>query len=190
MSLRMNKSDISEVAQSKPVVQDEMIQSITQPTPDVQNVVEPSVRDITEITSMVQGVTTQSVQNMTPHQNTTEPMVIVSTENSMEINTSKPLETKNNFLNLKMERCYAIDEETYACVSLNVSSRQGLQLSNKTKDLIKPSELPSNLICHKVMENKEGILHSASVCTTDEKNIKDASDRIFSTFFPSILSNI
>tara|TARA_Y100000991_G_scaffold33307_1_gene21584 strand:- start:305 stop:865 length:561 start_codon:yes stop_codon:yes gene_type:complete len=186
----MNKTDISSVAQLKPVVQDEMIQSITQPTPTVQNIVDPNVQDIAGITSVVQGVTTQSVQNMTSLQNTSKPTVIVSTENSMEINTSKPPETKNNCLNLKMERCYAIDEETYACVSLNLSSRQGLQLSNKTKDLIRPSELPSNLTCHKVMENKEGVLHSASVCTTDEKNIKNASDQIFSTFIPSILSNI
>jgi hypothetical protein len=111
--------------------------------------------------------------------------MIETTENN--VNTPK---NKTNDLNMLVNRCYAIDEETYACVSFNLSTRQGLDLANTTKDLIKPSEIPNNIKCHKVLENKEGTIHSASVCTTDKSNIKAASDQMFTTFIPTILSNI
>ena len=105
-------------------------------------------------------------------------------------NNSETTKMKTNNLSMLVNRCYAIDEETYACVSFNLSTRQGLELANTTKDLIKPSEIPNNVTCHKILENKEGTIHSASVCTTDKNNIKTASDQMFTTFIPTILSNI
>ena len=89
-----------------------------------------------------------------------------------------------------VDRCYAIDEETYACVSFSLSTRQGLELADRTKDLIKPNEIPTGIECHKILENKEGTIHSASVCTTNKNNMKSASDQMFKTFIPTILSDI
>lgn len=107
------------------------------------------------------------------------------TENQMDDKT-----LKKNDLNMLVHRCYAVDEETYACVSFNLSTRQGLEIANTTKDLIKPSEIPNNIKCYKILENKQGTINSASVCTTNKSNIKAASDQMFTTFIPTILSNI
>jgi len=109
---------------------------------------------------------------------------VTETENQVNDKTLK------NDLNMLVHRCYAIDEETYACVSFNLSTRQGLEIANTTKDLIKPSEIPNNIKCHKILENKQGTISSASVCTTNKSNIKSASDQMFTTFIPTILSNI
>ena len=109
---------------------------------------------------------------------------------SVNVNSNITNEPKNVDLNMLVNRCYAIDEETYACVSFNLSTRKGLELANRTKDLIKPSEIPTGMECHKILENKEGTIQSASVCTTNKNNMKSASDQMFKTFIPTILSDI
>lgn len=109
---------------------------------------------------------------------------------STNVNDNVTNEPKKVDLNMLVDRCYAIDEETYACVSFNLSTRQGLELANRTKDLIKPNEIPIGIECRKILENKEGTIQSASVCTTNNNNIKSASDQMFKTFIPTILSDI
>ncbi len=109
---------------------------------------------------------------------------------SINVNSNITNEPKRVDLNMLVDRCYAIDEETYACVSFNLSTRQGLEFANKTKDLIKLNEIPTGIECHKILENKEGTIQSASVCTTNKSNIKSASDQMFKTFIPTILSDI
>ena len=133
--------------------------------------------------------TTSSAEPITPASSETASDTI---SNTPPTPPTPPTATSNSQINLNslINRCYAIDEETYACVSVNVNTREGLEFSRKTSDLIKPEEIPSHIVCKDVLENKIGSINSASICTHDEKNIKLASDELFKNFIPVIISRL
>jgi len=93
-------------------------------------------------------------------------------------------------LSMPIERCYAINEDVYACVQVKLTTRTGLSFSQQTTSLLKPEELPSNLKCTNVLSNKNGSITAASVCVANENDVSMATDTLFNKFIPTIYSKL
>lgn len=101
-----------------------------------------------------------------------------------------PAKNNTDTLMSNINRCYAIDEKTYACVTVSLSTRKGIEFAKNTTDLVSQKELPSDLVCTQVSENMFGNITNASVCTNDPSNISRASDQLFKDFIPIVLTKL
>jgi len=96
---------------------------------------------------------------------------------------------KNNSLHMTIERCYAINENTFGCVEVELDTKKGLKYISNTNDLIPKDQLPDSLVCKNILQSSVGSVQNASICSNTQYNDADAS-HMFKNFIPIILNKI
>jgi len=95
----------------------------------------------------------------------------------------------NKNLHMTIERCYAINENTFGCVEVELDTKKGLKYVSNTNDLISKDQLPDSLVCKNILQTSVGNVQNASICSNTEYNDADSS-HMFKHFIPIILNKI